>query len=136
MAKGKSQEDVQEQAQELFDKCTPDSKVVIESEDGTGYTLQFNRSCVKKLEAKGFSIDAVVSMDQDSTNGVLTSLEQLVCGAFEMHHPDMSDEERLGVWYELQGKEELLPLVISLFTATIRALTADPTKSRMKWSLV
>lgn len=98
------------------------------------YTLQFNRVTVKRMDRDGFRISQV---DDSDLIGSVTAIERMVCGAFEMHHPQMSDDERIEVWSEMvPDKDEAMRMLMALYMAPITALTKNPTSARAKLRLV
>lgn len=100
--------------------------------DGERYTLEFNRSTVKRMEREGFDIDRIESAP-------VSTIESLVDGAFEMHHPSMPHAARMRVWDSLGGKGGeggLVRALITLYMAPVNSLVADPTTSTATWKLV
>ena len=104
--------------------------------DGQRYTLEFNRTVVKRMERNGFFIDAMRTMPT-------TTIEQLVVGAFEMHHPSMSTAARLAVFEQLGGRDDddetgddgLLSALVRIYMVPVNSLMADPTAPTGTWRL-
>ena len=103
---------------------------------GQGYTLEFNRTVVKRMERNGFAIDNLRTMPT-------TTVEQLVVGAFEMHHPSMSTAARLAVFDQLGGRDDdeetgadgLLSALAHIYMVPVNSLMADPTAPTGTWKL-
>lgn len=123
----------QEMAEDAIATATERTKftrvvVTVGDED---YTLEFNRRTVKQMEQRGFN---VAGLDEMPT----TTIEQLVRGAFEMHHPSMPAAQRMAVWDALggkQGDDGLLNALVQLYMAPVNSLIADPTTPTGTWKL-
>lgn len=97
--------------------------------DGSEYVLEFNRTTVKRMEANGFDVSKLDAAP-------VTVAEELVVGAFEMHHPSMSRAARLMVWDALGGKvgdDGLFAALVQLYSVPVNSLMADPTTPTATW---
>ena len=125
-----TEEEMAEDAIATATEATEFTRVNVEVE-GRKYVLEYSRAVVKAMEASGFSVDSAESMP-------VTMTEALVLGAFEMHHPDMTEEERMDVWAKLpkeQGGRSLLQALVRLYMVPINSLMADPTTTTATWTL-
>lgn len=125
-----TEEEMAEDAIATANERTEFTKVVVEC-DGEEYVLEFSRETVKRMEAQGFDVDRIESAP-------MTTLEALVTGAFEMHHPSMSKAARLRVWNAVGGKSGeggLVPALVMLYMAPVNSLVADPTTPTATWRL-
>ena len=93
------------------------TKVVIKDKDGNRYTLEFNARVVKNMERNGFNLD---------TSYPHTCVEELVVGAFQMHHKGMMRDRIMAIWKEQKGKEELLGILTKLYMKPLEELMAEP----------
>ena len=93
------------------------TKVIIKDEDGTRYTLEFNARVVKRMQRNGFKIDS------DLPN---LMIEELVTGAFQMHHKGVTPENIMKIWSHQSKKEDLLGILIKLYMKPLEDLMADP----------
>ena len=83
-------------------------QIVLNDAAGTKYTLEFNRETVKRMINKGFVLDTEPSH-------LLVLAEDLVTGAFQMHHKKM-DWERIEPIFMAQNKRvELLKALSEMF---------------------
>lgn len=92
-------------------------KVIITDKNGEKYTLQFNARVVKTLERRGFKVD---------TEYPRTTLEDLVIGAFQMHHKGLSAEKILSIWEAQTKKDELIGVITKLYMRPIEDFMAEP----------
>ena len=61
----------------------------LRDKEGNTYKLEYNARVVKNMERKGFKID---------TDYPLTMIDDLLLGAFQMHHKGISPEKAKAVW--------------------------------------
>ena len=125
-----TEDEMAEDAIATATEATEFTKICVDA-GGKKYVLEYSRAVVKAMEAGGFSVESAESMP-------VTMTETLVLGAFEMHHPAMTDEERLAVWAELpkeSGGQSLLQALVRLYMAPINSLMADPTTTTATWTL-
>lgn len=126
----------QREFQELMDGMTLRSRLeVVDEETGdVAYTLQFCRATVKRMDRDGFKIAALESDDLIEQTDALT---KLVCGSFEMHHPSMSEDERLDAWEsKVPDKGRCVQYLTALYLVPIQALSKNPTDAGTKLRLV
>ena len=93
------------------------TKVIIKGEDETRYTLEFNSRVVKRMQRNGFKIDS------DLPN---LMIEELVTGAFQMHHKNITPDNIMKIWGYQSKKEDLLGVLIKLYMKPLEDLMADP----------
>lgn len=98
---------------------------------GASYVLEFDRASVKRMEAEGLDVSEVDTKP-------VTVAERLIDGAFDMHHPRMTHEERMAVWEAMPnkvGEDGLLGVLVRLYMAPVNSLMADPTTPTGTWKL-
>ena len=93
------------------------TKVIIKDKEGTKYTLEFNARVVKRMQRNGFKIDT------DFPN---VMIEELLTGAFQMHHKGMTQEQVMNVWNQQTKKDDLLGILIKLYMKPLEDLMAEP----------
>lgn len=93
------------------------TKVIIKDKEGTKYTLEFNARVVKRMQRNGFKIDT------DFPN---VMIEELLTGAFQMHHKGMTPEQVMNVWNQQTKKDDLLGILIKLYMKPLEDLMAEP----------
>lgn len=93
------------------------TKVIIRDKEGTKYTLEFNARVVKRMQRNGFKIDT------DFPN---VMIEELLTGAFQMHHKGMTPESIMKVWDQQTKKDDLLGILIKLYMRPLEDLMAEP----------
>lgn len=83
-------------------------QIVLKDELGNKYTLEFDRETVKMMIKRGFALDTEPSH-------LLVLAEDLVTGAFQMHHKKM-DWERIEPIFKAQNKRaDLLKALAEMF---------------------
>lgn len=70
--------------------------IVIALEDGTEYTLEFNRASVKTAENRGFNFN-------DIDSKLMNNLPLLFHFAFRMHHPTMTQRQTDQILFDELG---------------------------------
>ena len=93
------------------------TKVIIKDKEGTKYTLEFNARVVKRMQRNGFKIDT------DFPN---VMIEELLTGAFQMHHKGMTQEQVMNVWNQQTKKDDLLGVLTKLYMKPLEELMAEP----------
>ena len=93
------------------------TKVIIKDEKGGKYTLEFNARVVKRMQRNGFKIDS------DFPN---VMIEELLTGAFQMHHKNVTPEDIMKIWNVQSKKDELLGILIKLYMRPLEDLMAEP----------
>lgn len=89
------------------------AKQICISYDGKDYTLGFNRKIVRRMEDNGFVVD---------TNKPATMITELFRGAFQMNHRHMDANLIEKIWDAQKKKDELLSVLIQMYTEPIAAL--------------
>ena len=92
------------------------TKVIIKDQ-GVKYTLEFNARVVKRMQRNGFKIDS------DFPN---VMIEELLTGAFQMHHKGVTPENIMRIWGCQSKKDELLGILIKLYMKPLEDLMAEP----------
>ena len=93
------------------------TKVIIKDEDGVKYTLEFNSRVVKRMQRNGFKVDS------DYPN---VMIEELLTGAFQMHHKGVMPEKIMKIWGCQNKKDELLGILVKLYMRPLEDLMAEP----------
>ena len=89
------------------------AKQIVITYKGNDYTLEFNRKTVKRMEESGFVVD---------TEKPATMITNLFRGAFQMHHKRISTDLVEEIWDAQKKKEDLLSVLVSMYTEPIAAL--------------
>ena len=89
------------------------AKQIVITYKGNDYTLEFNRKTVRHMEESGFVVD---------TNKPATMILDLFKGAFQMHHRRMDANLIEEIWDAQRKKDELLSVLIQMYTEPIAAL--------------
>lgn len=89
------------------------AKQIVITYKGNDYTLEFNRKTVKRMEESGFVVD---------TEKPATMITNLFRGAFQMHHKRISPDLVEEIWDAQKKKEDLLSVLVSMYTEPIAAL--------------
>ena len=110
-------------SKEINEKVSP--IVLTDNEDGTVYTLEFNRESIKFAEARGFDISDVGKYP-------MTKLPELFYYAFRMHHKNVSRERTDRILFEDLGgmPDGMAERLGALYSAPFEALTADEGKAK------
>lgn len=105
--------------------------ILRDSEEGTEYTLEFNRESVKFAENRRFDISEVSKYP-------LSKIPELFYYAFRMHHKNISREKTDRILFEDLGgmPDGMLERLVMLYSAPFEALTSgagdgEPKKSKM-----
>lgn len=91
--------------------------IIITMEDGTEYTLEFNRDAVARAERASFNIDDVDAYP-------MTKVPELFFFAFRMHHPRMTKQQTDSILFDgLKGlSEEAIKRLVELYYQGMTAL--------------
>lgn len=94
-------------------------------EDGTEYTLEFNRKSVAYAEQNGFSIE-------DVAGKLMTRVPELFHYAFRMHHPNMRKDQTDAILFNDLGglSNEQIEKLIELYGAPYETLINDSGESK------
>ena len=93
------------------------SPIILTMEDGTEYTLEFNRKSVELMERNGFKLD---------TETPNTMISELFQGAFRMHHKGMTPDRIREIWDAQRKKDDLLTALTKLYMKPLNDLMAEP----------
>lgn len=83
-------------------------QIVLKDANGNKYTLEFDRDTVKKMIRKGFVLDTEPSH-------LLVLAEDLVTGAFQMHHKKMDWERIEPIFMAQTQRPELLKKLAEMY---------------------
>ena len=91
--------------------------IIITLEDGTKYTLEFNRESVKFAEMRGFKIEEVSDFP-------MTKIPEFFYYAFRMHHKNVAREKTDKILFEELGgiPEGMIERLVELYQAPFEAL--------------
>lgn len=84
------------------------------------YTLEYNRTAVKRLEAAGFYID-----DESLKRKTYTTLTTLFHGAFFMHHRNVKLSEAEVMMERFENKEALIEELMKMYMEPTRAISSE-----------
>ena len=87
--------------------------VILTDEKGNKYTLEFNARVVKRMQRNGFKLDL------DYPN---VMIEELLTGAFQMHHKGMRPDQIMDVWSYQRKKDDLLGILVQLYNKPLEDL--------------
>lgn len=90
------------------------------------YTLEFSRKTAKKALREGFDPNS-----EDDLEAIFM-IPILFSNAFEMHHPNLSEEEKDAIYEMILDKTGLIEALGELFADPIEKLTADPKGAKSK----
>ena len=107
--------------------------IIIKFEDGTTYTLEFNRKTVAEAEQSGFRRD-------DAGDMLMTRIPELFYFAFRMHHPNMRRQQTDSILFNDLGglTEPQIERLIELYAAPFNTLVNEngtPKNSKVTVSL-
>jgi len=93
------------------------NSVILRDEKGNKYTLEFNARVVKRMQRNGFKLDL------DFPN---VMIEELLTGAFQMHHKGIMTEKVMEIWNYQKKKDDLLGILVKLYNKPLEELMAEP----------
>ena len=93
------------------------TKVIIKDVNGDKYTLEFNARVVKRMQRNGFKVDS------DFPN---VMIEELLTGAFQMHHKGIMPERAKEIWDAQTRKDDLLAALVTLYSKPFKDMMSDP----------
>lgn len=79
------------------------------------YKLGYNREIVRRLNRDGFDLSS------GSTHNV-DDMFVLISAAFEMYHPDITEDEIYDLWAKLTNKEQLYSTLMEMFVEPVNVL--------------
>ena len=88
------------------------------SYNGEDYCLEFTKASVKAMEDRGFSPSKIL-------DAPMTYLPELFYGAFRAHHPHISRKLVEQIFEDMDGKSELVNILIEMYNEPIKALTEE-----------
>ena len=92
--------------------------IIRNTEDGTEYTLEFNRESVKFAESRGFKVD-------DVANFPMTKVPEFFYYAFRMHHKNVARDKTDKILSEELGgiPEGMIERLTELYAQPFEVLT-------------
>lgn len=100
-------------------------KVIKFEIDGKSYKLEFNREVVKQIEKDGFKIDKIQEFP-------VNMLPKLIHGAFLMHNPNMSEEDAMEIYANLQDKDKLPTKLFEMYSDAFNSIFGDVEEDESK----
>ena len=79
------------------------------------YKLGYNREVVRRLNREGFE------PGQDSDHRI-DDMFTLVTAAFEMYHPEVTEDEIFDMWGKVSEKEKLYNVLMEMFLEPVNVL--------------
>ena len=101
--------------------------IIHDEENGTDYTLEFDRDSVRFAEARGFDIDDVGKYP-------MTKIPELFFYAFRMHHKSVSREKTDRILFEELGglPDGAAERLGALYAAPFEALSNKDSNGKVK----
>lgn len=97
---------------------------------GESYKLGFTRDSIKCMEDKGFNFSKAEQRQ-------ISSLFDLVEGAFRTYTPRMTSEKIMEVWGTLKGKDELYNALFEMFREPLIVLNEpEEEQGNVSWKVV
>ena len=103
-----------------MDKKTPE-RIFLKDENGNKYTLEFNRNTVKRMIKRVFVLDTEPSH-------LLVMAEDLVTGAFQMHHGGMEWAQIEPVFLAQNKRVDLLKTLAAMYMNPAEVLMGSSDK--------
>ena len=82
---------------------------------GESYKLGFTRDSIKRMEDRGFDFSKAEQRQ-------ISSLFDLVEGAFRTYTPKITTEKVMEIWGVLKGKDELYKALFEMFQEPLKVL--------------
>ncbi len=98
--------------------------------NGESYKLGFTRDSIKRMEDRGFDFSKAEQKQ-------ISSLFELVEGAFRTFTPRITTDKIMEVWGALKGKDELYKALMEMFREPLMVLN-DPVEDQgnASWKIV
>jgi len=98
--------------------------------NGESYKLGFTRDSIKRMEDRGFDFSKAEQKQ-------ISSLFELVEGAFRTFTPRITTDKIMEVWGALKGKDELYKALMEMFREPLMVLN-DPEEDQgnASWKIV
>lgn len=97
---------------------------------GESYKLGFTRDSIKRMEDKGFDFSKAEQRQ-------ISSLFDLVEGAFRTYTPKITSEKVMEVWGALKGKDELYRALFKMFREPLIVLNEpEEEQGNVSWKVV
>lgn len=91
--------------------------ILLEYDDKT-YTLEYNKSTVRTMEAQGFSLDKISEQP-------LTQIPMLFRGAFAMHHTGVKRKITDDIFESVGNKNELISALAEMYGEVVASVIGD-----------
>lgn len=96
------------------------------------YELKYTRSTAKDAEKAGVKLKSTVF--EDLPLNVITAL---VTYSFKTNHPEMTEDECMDIYENIEGKDEFVANLVKDFSSTYETLMSEPDpKNAIKWESV
>lgn len=98
--------------------------------NGESYKLGFTRDSIKRMEDRGFDFSKAEQKQ-------ISSLFELVEGAFRTYTPRITTDKIMEVWGALKGKDDLYKALMEMFREPLMVLN-DPEEDQgnASWKIV
>lgn len=97
---------------------------------GETYKLGFTRDSIKRMEDRGFDFSKAEQKQ-------ISSLFELVEGAFRTYTPRITTDKVMEVWGALKGKDELYKALMEMFQEPLKVLNEpDESEGNASWKVV
>ena len=105
--------------------------ILLTMEDGTEYTLEYNRQAIAKAERNGFTV-------ADLDTKMMVRVPELFFYAFYMHHPNLTKVQTDKILFEEMGgiSDEIIKRLGELYAQGYESLVnSDPKNSKVTITL-
>lgn len=99
--------------------------------NGESYKLGFTRDSIKRMEDRGFDFSKAEQKQ-------ISSLFELVEGAFRTFTPRITTDKIMEVWGALKGKDELYKALMEMFQEPLKVLNEpdEDSEGNASWKIV
>ena len=105
-------------------------QIVLKDALGNKYTLEFNREITSRMQRNGFVMD---------TDRLQMLTEDLVTGAFKMHHKKLDWDKIEPIWLAQNHRNELLKVLAEMYmepTVTLMGTDEEDPEANPTWEVV
>lgn len=96
----------------------------------TEYQLEYTRASVRNMERGGFELDKLSTMPN-------TMIPMLFYGAFQVHHPKLTQHKIDDIWDEVSDKSGLIQALCEQYLDTMSYLTeSEEDKGNAHWEVM
>lgn len=100
--------------------------------DGLSYKLGYSRATIQRMERNGFSLKYI-------ENAPMTYIPMLFEGAFLLHCKKTKIEKIREIYNNLEGKEDLIPELATIYAESMATLMEEPSENSTKkasWKVI